>query len=129
MKKTLLEIYALIVCLITGVWSLISVGIILFCLLRISNPDFTMPSYEYGRFQSNDAYFQYCCKDDKKEKPSEDELTKRRQEAYVIDLKGESRQGSQEIIKQLIAVLLNAVVFSIHWKLSKKARSSSELVI
>jgi hypothetical protein len=58
LKKSLLEIYALAVCFATIVCFVISLGVALYKIVEIINPEFTMNSYEYKRYQSNDAYWQ-----------------------------------------------------------------------
>jgi hypothetical protein len=55
MKKSIVEIYALAVCFATIVCFVISLGIGLYDIVEITNPEFTMKSYAYEKHQTNDA--------------------------------------------------------------------------
>jgi hypothetical protein len=87
MKKSLLEIYALAVCFVTIVCFVVAIGIAIYDIIQIANPEFTMKSHEYNKHQSNDAFWKSCAgyyDSGKKEKqrPKEEELTKQRLESY-----------------------------------------------
>jgi hypothetical protein len=131
MKKTILEIYALAVCFVTVTCFIICLGIFGYSLIQINKPEFTMHSYVYDQYQSNDAYrkecrSRYCSDEDKKEpRPSEEKITKQRLEAFSIALKSEEREGYQTLVKTLIIMLADASAFFIHWIISKKARNSN----
>ncbi len=56
MKKSILEIYALSVCFVTLVCFVIVLGIGIYDLIQISNPEFTLNPHEYERHQSNEAF-------------------------------------------------------------------------
>ena len=53
MKKSILEIYALAICFVALVCLLYVLGIGVYDLIRITNPEFTINAYEYERHQSN----------------------------------------------------------------------------
>ena len=56
MKKSILEIYALSVCFVTLVCFVIVLGIGIYDLIQISNPEFTLNPHEYERHRSNEAF-------------------------------------------------------------------------
>jgi hypothetical protein len=130
LKKSLLEIYALAVCFATIVCFVISLGIALYSIVEIVNPEFTMKSYEYDQYQSNDAYWQrhsgeYWNKEKGPQRPSEDELTKKRKESYQLAIIAEKRSGLQGLTKTAIIILIDTVVFLIHWCIARRARETS----
>jgi hypothetical protein len=131
MKKTILEIYALAVCFVTVTCFIVCLGISGYSFVRITKPDFTMESYVYDRYQSNDNFWQnncrhgFCSDEDKKmPRPSEDQITKKRLKEFEIALKGEQRDAYQTLVKMLIVMLADSISFFIHWLISKKARQN-----
>ena len=56
MKKSILEMYALVVCFVGLVCFVIALGIGVYDLIQIANPVFTINAYEYDRHQSNEAF-------------------------------------------------------------------------
>jgi hypothetical protein len=130
LKKSLLEIYALAVCFATMVCFVIALGVALYSIVEIANPEFTMNSYQYNRYQSNDAYWlgkvnDYQNKDKEMKRPSEDELTKERKEGYRLAVISERRGGFQGVTKTAIIILIDTVVFLIHWLIARRARDSN----
>ena len=130
MKKSLLEIYALAVCFATIVCFVISLGVALYSVVEIANPEFTMNSYQYNRYQSNDAYWlsrveDYRNKEKEMQRPSEDELTKQRTEGYRLAVISEKRDGFQGLTKTAIILLINTVVFLIHWRIARRSRETN----
>ncbi len=126
--KSKLEIYALAVCFAAVVCLVISIGIAGYSIIEIVNPTLTMKSYEYNIYQSNDSYWEskQCHCDTKviPTRPSEEELSKKRQEALAITLKGEKREGFQTFVKSMMFILAGGIALLIHWKIAKKARSN-----
>jgi hypothetical protein len=129
MKKSILEIYALAVCFATIVCFVVALGIALYDVIQIANPEFTLNSNEYNRHQSNDAFWnscdQYESKEKDKKRPTEDELTKRRMESYRQALQSERRDAFQGITKAIIVILIDIVFFFAHWRIARRARESS----
>jgi hypothetical protein len=127
MKKTALEIYSLAVCFIAVVALVISLGTGLYSFIEISYPEFTINQWQYEQFQSNDAFWDNSpkhfppeLKGEPAKKPSEEELTKMRNEAYERALSNESRSGAQTLVQSIIFFLISAVVFFLHWRIFKK---------
>lgn len=127
MKKSILEIYALAVCFVTVVCAVVSLGIGIYDILEITNPEFTLPSYQYERHQTNAAFFRQDCGNEGKEGESlsEEEKTKRRLESLEVALKAEKRDGVQSIVKVLIVLIVDSIAFIIHWWVARRARESS----
>ncbi|MCJ7603021.1 MAG: hypothetical protein MUO63_16170 [Desulfobulbaceae bacterium] len=130
MNKSLLEIYALAVCFATIVCFVISLGVAIYSIVEIINPEFTMNSYEYKRYQNNDAYWlrrvdDYRNKEKEMQRPSEDELTKQRTEGYRLAVISEKHDGYQGLTKTGIIILINILVFFIHWRIAQRARETN----
>lgn len=123
MKKSLLEIYALAICFVTIICFAVVLGIGLYDILEMSNPEMTIKSYQYQKHQSNEAFTRNWSK--KKEKRSETEITETREKSYSVALKAEQRDAIQSFIRVLIIMLINFIIFLIHWRLAKHAREPS----
>jgi hypothetical protein len=130
LKKSILEIYALAVCFVTVVCFVVALGIATYSILEIAKPEFTIDSWQYSSHQTNDAYWnscsgnRYCSSEEKKkERPSELELTKQREESFARILSNEQRDGSQALVKCLIVLLIDAAAFALHWLISRWART------
>ena len=123
MKKSLLEIYALAICFVTIICFAVVLGIGLYDVLEMSNPEMTIKSYQYQKHQSNEAFTRNRSK--QKEKRSETEITETREKSYSVALKAEQRDAIQSFIRVLIIMLINFIIFLIHWRLAKHAREPS----
>lgn len=125
--KSKLEIYALTVCFAAVVCLVVSAGIAGYAAFRIATPELTLSSYNYDKFQTNEAFWKSrgdSCSDEKttEVRPGEEVLTKQRLEAFSLELKGERREGWQSIIGSLIFILVSGVALLIHWKIAQQAR-------
>ena len=124
MKRSLVEVYALAVCFVTLVCFVIALGIGIYDLIQIVNPEFTISSYTYDRHQSNEAFLKNWTKD--KPIPQGDELTRLREESYQAALRSESRGAIQSLTMVFIIILIDLVVYIIHWYVAKRARATAE---
>ncbi|MFT5755798.1 MAG: hypothetical protein ACI9LM_000510 [Alteromonadaceae bacterium] len=124
--KSKLEIYALAVCFTSMICIVISSAITAYSVISMVVPDITMDSYQYERYQSNDAYWNEikCCDAEDKNKPriGEQELTKKRNDAYIMALSNEKRSGLQSFILSLMFLLSGAVALFVHWVIAKRSR-------
>ncbi|MEW6714784.1 MAG: hypothetical protein AB1306_06815 [Nitrospirota bacterium] len=130
MKKSILEVYALAVCFATIVCFVIALGVTVYALVCIVNPEFTLSSYEYNRHQSNDAFWdsykdKYENKDKELQRPSEEDLTKQRTASYPQAIKSERRDGTQSLTIASIILVIDVVVFLIHWLIARRAREAN----
>ena len=122
MKKSLLEIYALGVCFVTIICFAVALGIGVYDILEMTQPQLTLKSHQYQRHQTNEAFTSKWSKD--KEKPSEAEITKIREKSYSVALEAERRNAIQSLIRVLIVIIIDLAFFLVHWKLGKRARES-----
>ena len=123
-KRTFLELYALAVCFINVLIGSIAVGVIIYSIVSIASPELTLPGWEYSKYQSNDEFLASRPDSenfsDKFKNMSEQEITRARKASYRIALKTEQRDGSQSIIRFSIILLIQIILFVIHWKLAKR---------
>ena len=126
--KTKLEIYALSVCFAAVVCLVISMGIAGYSIFEITEPQLTIDSYKYNKYQTNEAYWKSkasCGKEDKvEEKPGDEALTRQRIEAFSIEIKGVEREGFQALIRCFMFILVSSIALYIHWKIAKKSRET-----
>lgn len=125
--KSKLELYALSVCFAAVVCLVISAGIAGYAIFEVATPELTMPSYDYDKYQTNEAYWKSkysCSKDDKSEvKPAEDVLTKQRLEAFAVEVRAEKREGFRTLIRCFMFIVVSSVTLLIHWQIAKKSRA------
>jgi len=119
MKKSIIGIYALAVCFVTVVCAVIALGIGIYDLVEIAYPEFTLPSYQFERHQSNEAFFPG---DPENLELTEEEKSARRLASYETAIEAERRGAQQSLIKVLVVLILDAVVFTIHWKVAQRSR-------
>ena len=127
-KRTLLEFYAFAVCFLNVLIGSIALGIIIYAMTSIAAPELTLPGWEHSRYQSNDEFIATRpdteSLSEKLKNMSEQEITEARETAYRIALKGEQREGLQDIVRYSIVLLIQIVLFMVHWKLAKRKSSS-----
>ncbi len=123
MKRNIIGIYALAVCFVTVVCAVIATGIGIYDLLQIANPEFTLPSWQYERHQTNEAFFPG---DAERVNLSEEEMTERRLASYETAIKAERRGAQQSLIKVFIVLILDALVFAVHWRLAQRSQKELE---
>jgi len=123
MKKSLLEIYALSVCFVTIICFAVSLGIGIYDVLEMSAPKFTLKSCDFEKHQTNEAFTKRW-KEKKREKYTEEEIVNLREESYQVALSKEKRDAIQSLIRVLIIILIDMVIFIIHWKVAKSTRES-----
>ena len=134
MKKSILEIYALAVCFVALLCFVIALGIGVYDLIQITNPEFTINVYEYERHQSNEAF------DTVRGSPGrafggiapgipiestqrpEEEVTQQREESYQSALRSEGRRGMQSLIRIVIILVIDVLVVVPHWLWVRRTR-------
>lgn len=122
MKRGLVEVYALAVCFVTLVCFVIALGIGIYDIIQIVNPEFTISSYTYDCHQSNEAFLKNWLEN--KPRPQGEELTILRKESYQAALRSEKRSAIQSLTMVFIIILVDIVVYIIHWFVAKRARAT-----
>ena len=134
MKKSILGIYALAVCFVALICLVIVLGIGVYDLIQIANPEFTINAYEYERHQSDEAFRGVSGRELHGLAPgvpvgptewSEEELTRQREESYQAALRAERRRAGQSLTMIAIVLVIDVLVFVPHWFLARKRRAAS----
>jgi hypothetical protein len=129
LRKTILEIYALAVCFVAVVCFVVALGMALYSLVGIANPEFTLDSWKYEQHQTNDTFFNgphgRVSPDEKRVRPSAPELTRLRTESYAAAIAAERRENVQTLVKTLIVMAIDVLVFLGHWAIGRRARTES----
>ena len=127
-KRTFIELYALAVCFINILIGSIAVGIIIYGAVSVISPELTLSSWEYSKYQSNDEFIASRPDtetfSDKFKNMSVQEISRERDVAYRLALKAEQRDGTQSIIRFFIVLLIQIILFIVHWRLAQRQRSS-----
>jgi len=125
MKRNIFEVYALAVCFIAVLILIIATGIGIYDLIEISFPEFTITSYLYNEYSSNEKYIQ---NNPRIKNLSEEEITSKRESKWNDVIENERRNGYQSIIQVLIFIIISILVFTVHWLFAKKIqlRNSSK---
>ncbi len=137
MKKTLLEIYALLICFGAVVCFSIWIGIGTYSLVGVFSPELTVNSWVYEKHQSNDRFWKgksdlanpFLGREKTTkvpERPIEDILTKNRLESYQQALKIEVRDNKQTLLQTVIIIVICMLLFFAHWRLAKSTKIRNE---
>lgn len=141
MKKSWLEFYALVVCFATLICLVVTSAIIINSLIGVVNPEFSMSSYEYKKFSTNEAYLEaksndyyrdqcyaektnHCKETNPYTRMAEIDATKLRQKDKNLAIDMERRDRLQALIHAGIALLIAALVLFIHIRIVRKERKN-----
>jgi len=134
MKKTILEVYAFAVCFFAVACFAVALGFFLYGVVGITNPEFTLDFWEYTRHQSNDQFWGESEESDvtvsrppmimpggrERVRPVEADLTKKRLASYARAMASERRGNTQTVVKSAIVMLIDVLVFSLHWRIARR---------
>ena len=122
MSRSPIQIYALCVCFAALLCFVIALGVGLYDIVQMTVPAFTLEEFAY--YHSNEQYLQYY--PDRKGLP-DDEVTRHRLETYQQALASELRSAQQSAVFVTIILAIDAVVFLVHWRISRSAERRSEM--
>lgn len=131
MKKSLLELYALTVCLFTVICFTVALGVGLYAVVSIASPQLTLNAFTYTQHQTNDAFWdscneRFCSPEDRsKNRPAEAELTVKREQSLARALENERREALQTALKAFIFSLIAGLIFFFHWRIAHAVRSTA----
>lgn len=115
--KSAQQVYAYTVCLLTLICGMVTAGLFAFNALRVVAPSLTLGAYERQRCSSNAEFRQSYQIADPKVRDDEAAVTKLRLEHYRSVLELEPREGLQGIAFEGIILLIDILVFAIHWRM------------
>ncbi len=126
-KKSIVAIYAVAVCFISVASAIVCATTAIYNVVEITNPKFTMSSYDYNPHQNNESFLEYKLKsypkdyDNPYRAMSEDKLTAARERSFQMMLDHERRSGQQSLLRCLIVIMVLALTFWGHWTIARKA--------
>jgi hypothetical protein len=130
--KTTLEIYAMAVCFFTVACFVIFLGRATWNVIALISPEFALPSDNWERHQSDEAFKEslikaHKCgpKKDTYVPPDGVALTQERERSYARAIRATSRSALQDLVWNLIILLIDVAVFAVHWKIAGRARQSA----
>lgn len=126
MKRTLLQSYAFVVCLLAAIVIAVALTISSWNVVKLSAPSFTISNHNY-RCHLNDKEYKKCLseeaiysrKNDPETMPSEASLSDMRKNAYENLIKEERRGAQQSLVWTSIILLISITGFAAHWKIAK----------
>lgn len=133
MKKTAIEVYALLVCFGAVVCLSINIGLMIYNIVSLVNPSLTISDYQYKNHQNNNNYWQHQSgrsdviqindvalnpiKDKKTlKRPTESKLTQQRLDSYQGVIDAAKRNAIKDLILEFITTLVSSILFFIHWQ-------------
>jgi hypothetical protein len=130
MKKTVFEIYSSLVCFVAIVCCSVWLGMGLYGLVGVLEPEITLDKWSYEMYQP-DKYPSSLLAEPlmlespevieiKKPEPflpkSDKQIAEERLVNYQLALKSEIRKNKQTLFKSLIAVFICLPLFFLHWR-------------
>lgn len=132
MQRSIVQIYAALVCFVTVVCFAIALGFLLYACVKVAAPSVTMNASEYQTYQSDDLFWErrlqrtmYAPEGRATEssRPPDSELKDQRLSAYRLAMAAERRSGIQTIIRATIICLIDILLFGFHWRLIRPTRN------
>lgn len=131
MKKTVFEIYSSLVCFVTVICCSVWLGMGLYSLVGVLEPEITLDKWSYEMYQIDQNPYPLLSEEPfilgppetieiKKPEPfvtkSDKQMAEERLANYQLVLKSEIRKNKQTLLKSFIAVIICLPLFFIHWR-------------
>ncbi|MCK9555158.1 hypothetical protein M0R36_05025 [bacterium] len=121
MKKTVLEIYALLVCLISILFIIVNLHEVLFGAVKLINPEMAVSEYEQKQYMSNKGYTEKW--NEKKLKSyTEEQITDMRKGDYNSLLGVKRNTEKTKLVRSALYLIIASAFFAWHWRLAGKER-------
>lgn len=131
MKMPTLETYGLSVCFVAAIALAIALCMLLYTLVQLFSPLFTMDKWDYQKHLSNDAYWEHKVgtrpepeTDEKPVRPAEEVLTQQRESAFQALLQTNRHEAAKLLVKLIIFILVDALLFGSHWLIARSAQGA-----
>lgn len=120
MSRSLIQTYGLAVCFSALMCLVVALGVAIYDIVQIAAPSFTVQQYDL--WQSDDHYLSFH--PDKKGLPPQ-EIARLRDAARQSALASERRNAMQSLLFTTIIILIDAVVYAIHWRLARRSEPAA----
>ena len=121
MKHTILEIYGYLVCFIALSCGAIFLQVGVYSLVEISVPGFMLSEEQVQKHRDNETFASSHYKSDIYKVLTDEQITAQRAESLKIAIGEERKSAAKRLIGAVIVILINIVVFIIHWGVGKRA--------
>ena len=126
MDNHIIKKYAVVVCFFTLPWIVFSSIFLIYSIIGITKPTFTMKSDIYTRYQTNNGFWgctpsTVCVrKNTDGTIPTEQQVTAKRLLALRQEIDKERMTSQQNAIKSMLFLLGFVIVYFFHWRLSRR---------
>lgn len=136
MKKSWLEFYALAVCFFTVACLAIFSGMAVWNGVSMTAPALTLDNHEWSKHQTDIAFRKAWLIESRwhdengqraEKLPESADIPTMRQASYQQVLASERRSAFQDLLQNLIVILIDLVLFVVHWKVARYARSEAQV--
>jgi len=121
-RWSLLESYALLVCLLMLVCFLVALYYLGLGVIAREAPEYTINSWSYRSHQTNERYWLYASLGDRRPRPPEEALTAERERSWRTELQLERRDGTRSVWMSSFGAVASSVIFLAHWRVARRAR-------
>ena len=135
MKMSTLETYGLSVCFVAAIALAVALCMLLYTLVQLFIPLFTLDKWDYERHLSNDAFWEHKIGtrlapqegelSEKPVRPTEEALTQQRESAFQFLLQTNRHEAAKLLVKVVIFIVVDAVLFGSHWLIARGAHGAS----
>jgi hypothetical protein len=123
MKKEIAkQIYAYVVCIVSLIVGVGYFAAGIYGIIRIAVPEFTVSQREWKSIATFQSFRTDWEKSEGSAELTDEELRLRWQDKRDVTLMGEKRQGGQNLVNMLIAFVIIAPIFLLHWRLARAQR-------
>jgi len=122
MKKTLVEIYALLVCFGSIFIVIVAAATALYSAVRATHQALTVDGYSYRRSLSDEEFMEAWPRQSPAPRPAD--VPGLRSVAYARALDVESRVGLNACISSAMYVICAGLVFGLHWRLARREHAT-----
>jgi hypothetical protein len=119
MKHTIFEIYVYLVCFIALSCGVISLGAGVYSLVEISAPGFMLSEEWVQMHRDNESFVRSFYKSKIHEILTDEQITAQRAKNLKIVIDDERRNAIKRFIGSVIVILINIVVFIVHWRIGE----------
>jgi hypothetical protein len=116
------QIYAYTVCVISLIVGVVYIATGIYGIVRIAAPEFTVSQREWKTIATFQSFKTDWERSEKSSVLTDEELRVRWQDRRDVTLMGEKREGAQNLVNMLIALVIIAPVFLLHWRLARTQR-------
>jgi hypothetical protein len=123
MGRSTIQIYALCVCFFSLMCFVVALGVGLYDGVQMTAPQFFLTQHHDNMYRSNENYLIY--RPDLKSMPGP-ELDRLRVKEFGEAVASQRKAAVQSLVLVTIILLIDSVVFAVHWRIAKRAEPPIE---